>query len=125
MSSLTFANFRTNFLDEKEHKIPLIHGEIYDFIKRSYKGGSTESYIPFGKDIKGYDVNSLYPTTMKTFDMPVGEPTYFEGDILKSDPSAFGFFEVKVKAPLNLNIPVLQTRLTMNNSTKTITPVGT
>jgi DNA polymerase type B, organellar and viral len=125
MSSLTFGNFRTNFLDDKEHKIPLIHGEIYDFIKRSYKGGATEAYIPFGKDIKGYDVNSLYPTAMKTFDMPTGEPVYFEGDILKTDSSAFGFFEAKVNAPTDLNIPVLQTRLKTNNSIKTITPVGT
>jgi hypothetical protein len=81
-------------------------------------------YLPFGENVEGYDVNSLYPYSMKTFDMPTGEPIYFEGDMLKLDPTAFGFFEVKIKAPIDLNIPILQTRIKINNSTKTITPVG-
>lgn len=37
LSYLAFAIFRTTLL--KDSKIPLIHGEMYDFIKESYTGG--------------------------------------------------------------------------------------
>jgi hypothetical protein len=60
---------------------------------------------------------------MKTLYMPVGNPTYFEGDIFKLEDynyfkegeKAYGFFEVEVNAPLNLNIPLLQTRFKIKN----------
>jgi hypothetical protein len=120
ISSLAFAIYRSNFL-KNEYNIPLIHGEIYDFIKQSYFGGRVDVFKPYGENIEGYDVNSLYPSQMKYFDMPVGAPAYFEGDITKLEPNAFGFFEVIATSPDNLNIPILQTKI--NN--KIISPIGT
>ena len=38
-------------------------------------------YIPQGKDINVYDVNSLYPYVMKSNLYPVGPINQFEGDI--------------------------------------------
>jgi hypothetical protein len=37
----------------------------------------------------------------------------------------FGFFEVEVTAPNNMNIPLLQTRIKTKGGTRTIAPLGT
>ena len=63
-------------------KIPLIIGDMYEFFKKGYTGGSVDVYQATGENIYRYDVNSLYPFVMKNFSMPVGNPVYFEGDIL-------------------------------------------
>jgi hypothetical protein len=81
ISSLAFRIFRTNFLDQNNN-IAVLSGHVYDFIYQGYYGGAVDAYIPFGENIKGYDVNSLYPTSMKNNTMPVGNPYYFEGNIL-------------------------------------------
>src|ERR1700712_2992133 len=136
LSSLAFAIYRTKFLNN-ETKIPLIHGEMYDFIKKSYTGGSVDVYKPTAlfnfdpKKIYRYDVNSLYPYVMKEYPMPVGNPIYFEGDILKvyetdnSSDKPFGIFEVEVEAPSDIKVPLLQTRVKVKNgTTRTIAPTG-
>lgn len=125
LSSLSFAIYRSNFLENS--KIPLINGEIYDFIKNSYSGGSVDVYKPFSKEnkeIKRYDANSLYPYAMKIYNMPVGYPTFFEGDVGKIDPNAFGIFEVEVEAPNDIKIPILQVRVKTKNGYRTIAPIG-
>jgi hypothetical protein len=131
LSSLAFAIYRTNFL--KDAKIPLIHGEIYNFIKRSYTGGSVDVYTPFNESdekVFRYDVNSLYPYAMKSFPMPTGNPVYFEGDILKTSDytnKPYGIFEVDIIAPpagTNIKYPLLQTRIKTPNGFRTIAPTG-
>jgi len=52
-------------------------------------------YIPRPQEcnkIYACDVNSLYPYVMSNFKLPVGSPTYFEGDIRKFKDKPFGFF---------------------------------
>ena len=80
ISSLAFRIYRVNFL-EQNNNIAILHGSIYDFIYQGYYGGAVDSYIPWGENIKGYDVNSLYPSSMFNNPMPVGNPYYFEGNI--------------------------------------------
>ena len=79
---------------------------------------------PEGVKIYAYDVNSLYPFIMNEYDMPVGKPTLFYGDIRKIDPNAFGFFYCKIKTPDYLDHPILQTHVKINNSNRTIAPLG-
>nr|YP_009690259.1 DNA polymerase family B [Porodaedalea pini]QEG57039.1 DNA polymerase family B [Porodaedalea pini] len=74
--------------------------------------------------VYSYDVNSLYPFSMKEFPMPIGMPKYFEGDITKIKPDAFGIFEVEVQAPKDLYYPVIQTKVQTPNGNRTIAPVG-
>ena len=81
ISSLAFAIFRSNFLDGKLVKIPIILGEMYKELKLSYYGGAVDVYKPYGENLYEYDVNSLYPYVMKEFEMPVGQPIYFEGNL--------------------------------------------
>ena len=47
---------------KKSDNIPLIKQKsIYNDIKKSYYGGVTEVYKPYGEKLYLYDVNSLYP----------------------------------------------------------------
>lgn len=79
-----------------------ISGKILKEIRKSFTGGSVDVYILTNVEeekIYCYDVNSLYPSVMSSFDMPIGIPTYFEGDIRKVDPDAFGFFSLRWLRP--------------------------
>jgi len=80
VSSLAFRIFRVKF-SEQNKNIAVLSGLIYYFIYQSYYGGAVDAYYPYGKDVKCYDVNSLYPTSMKINSMPTGNPYYFEGNL--------------------------------------------
>lgn len=123
LSALALGIYRCKFLGE--HQIPIITGQMYHDIKKSYTGGSVDVYKPYGENIYHYDVNSLYPYAMKSYPMPVGLPKFFEGDITKFEDKPYGIFEAEVIAPKDLKIPFLQTRLKSSTGTKTITPLGT
>ena len=121
--ALTFKIFRSGYLGDAQ--IPLIQGNIYNEIKPSYTGGSTELYKPYGENVHVYDVNGLYPSVMAKNKMPVGTPKYFVGDILRVDPNAFGFFNVEITAPEGLEYPILQTRVQTPGGIRTVSPLGT
>lgn len=126
LSSIAFAIFRTHFL--KKDEIPQLSGHIDKHIRQGYTGGAVDVYIPQnekGTKIWVYDVNSLYPYVMNQFDMPIGKPIYFEGDIRAIEKDAFGFFYCKIVTPNNLKHPILQTHVKINNNmTRTIAPLG-
>lgn len=78
LPSLAFAIYRTHFL--KDHKIPLIDGDLFTQLKKGYTGGAVDVYKAFSENntkIYRYDVNSLYPYVMREYAMPVGKPIYF------------------------------------------------
>jgi hypothetical protein len=123
ISSLAFAIFRTNFLTKDT--IPQISGQVAKDIRQSFTGGACDMYIPEAdKKLFAYDVNSLYPFIMKNYDMPIGNPTLFEGNIRLINPDAFGFFFCNITAPDNLNEPIIQTHVRTNNGIRTIAPLG-
>jgi hypothetical protein len=130
-------------MTDLKNKLPITTGKIYKDIKKSYTGGAVDVYLPYGENLYLYDINSLYPSAMKRFPMPVGQPSYFEGDILKynilnvdsSDKTEnqtenksnkpFGFFEVEVTTPEDILNPILQTKLNLDGRGKrTIAPIG-
>lgn len=126
LPSLAFRIFRSNFM--KENLIPQLSGKIARDIRQGYTGGAVDVYIPTlpkGVTLRGYDVNSLYPTQMFNKPMPIGNPTYFEGNIFKKDPDAFGFFYCEIIAPDNLKHPIIQTHVKINSTIRTIAPIGT
>ena len=63
---------------------------MYKNLKKAYTGGSVDVYKPYGEQVFRYDVNSLYPSVMKDNPMPVGYPTYFEGDFSLKNKQPFG-----------------------------------
>lgn len=127
LSSLASIIYRSNFMDDK-YNIRKIYGNMYKFIQKGYTGGAVDVYIhnpPIDQKIYRYDINSLYPFVMKNFDMPVGNPRYFEGDIYLMDKNPFGFFEVELETTKYLKHPILLMR---SQDTKfnhrTIAPLG-
>lgn len=122
LPSLAFSIFRTKFMEKSN--IPIITGEMYNDIFQSYTGGAVDLYAPYAENVYVYDVNSLFPSAMKHYPMPVGNPVYFEGDITLSKYNNFGYYYVKVTAPLDLDVPVLQLRVKTKSGTKTMAPVG-
>src|ERR1700674_1948922 len=103
----------------------MLSGKIAKNIRKGYTGGATDMYIPKllnYKKLYAYDINSLYPYVMKQHMYPIGNPTYFEGNILKIDPNAFGFFYCKIIAPDNLLHPILQLHHKIKNYLRTLSP---
>ena len=56
--------------------------------------------------------------------MPVGTPSWFEGNILEHKPDAFGFFRCEIETPNKLNIPILQTHVNTKGGVRTVAPLG-
>jgi len=56
--------------------------------------------------------------------MPIGNPTYFQRDIRKFNPNAFGFFYCKIFAPSGLLHPILQLHHNSKDGIRTIAPLG-
>jgi len=61
-------------------------------------------------------------------DMPVGNPSFFEGDLIylhQDVKDLVGFYEVEVTSPKDLKYPILQTRIKTKHGTRTVAPLGT
>lgn len=108
-------------------KIPLIDGIIFSELRKGYTGGMVDVYKPTNEPntkVYSYDVNSLYPFTMHDYPMPTGKPIYFEGYVFKIKLNAFDIFDADITTPNNLKYSILQTIVKINNTNKTITPLG-
>ena len=81
-------------------------------------------YIPYGKDIRCYDVNSLYPSIMKNKAFPVGNIFKFEGDITILGSDIYFIADSMVKTIRNLTHPYLQIHYKTSNGLRTISPNG-
>lgn len=126
LPSLTFAIFRSKYLTK--NSIHMLSGDIANDIRQGYTGGACDMYIPRPIDnrkIFGYDVNALYPTVMSKNKLPIGNPTYFSGDITKIDKNAFGFFYCNITSPDNLLHPIIQTHVKTSEGMRTVAPLGT
>lgn len=56
--------------------------------------------------------------------MPVGLPTYFEGDIRRIELDSYGFFYCKITSPDYLEHPILQRRIKTSDGLRTIAGLG-
>lgn len=103
ISGLTMDVFLRNYY-RKSDNIPLIKQKsIYNDIKKSYYGGITEVYKPYGKKLYLYDVNSLYPFAALNA-MPGINCIYRDNinmNFSELKDNIFGFFHCKVNAPKN------------------------
>jgi hypothetical protein len=138
LPALAMRIYKTHFMPE--NTIYQILGNVEKDIRESYTGGAVDVYIPHNrigdfftaKAVKSffiklyyYDVNSLYPYVMAFFDMPIGKPISFTGDIRKYEPNAYGFFYCKITSPEYLEHPILQRRIKTAEGLRTIAGLGT
>jgi hypothetical protein len=99
-SSIAFKIFRTNYLGE--NKLPIIKGNCHKDMRNAYYGGVVEVFKNEGRDLKLYDITSLYPFAMLN-DMPTGNMLF------STDPNLnnyFGIVYVTVDTT-NLNLAYL------------------
>lgn len=132
--ALSMKLFKTHFMPE--NTIFQLSGLVEENIRESYTGGAVDVYIPHNKigtysisntfrTLYAYDVNSLYPYVMANKDLPIGKPIAFEGNILKYEPNAYGFFYCKITSPNYLEHPILQRRIKTSSGIRTIAGLGT
>jgi len=114
-STLSFKIFRQKFLDID---IPILTNKLDDIIRLSYIGGSTDYFYNYGENLKHYDVNSLYPKAMCN-PMPLEFLGESIGNSVKLE-NIFGFAEVKVTTPENMDIPILPFKV----DNETLHPLG-
>lgn len=116
-ATLALKIFRTKFLDEDIYILPQ-HIDL--FIRQGYYGGGTDVYKAWGLAVHYYDVNSLYPNAMLN-PMPhdLVKP-YLLNLTNRTLDSFFGFAEVEVLCPIDMERPVLPYHL----NGKTVYPVG-
>ena len=93
-STLSLKIFKKKFLDVK---IPILKDKTDVDIRSSYFGGCTDYYKAYGKNLKYYDINSLYPYAMLNA-MPLNliKEHFSLDENLFSIDSFFGFIYVEV-----------------------------
>ena len=124
LPSVAFAIYRRHFI--KGHEVGKISGQVYNDIKLGYYGGFVDVYQVKSALTHSYDVNSLYPYSMKNYPVPVGNPTFFEGNPKMLWPSFFGFAYVEVTCPTTITKPILPHKyINTDGSMSTIYPTGT
>jgi hypothetical protein len=135
LPALAMKIYKTHFMPD--NTIYQLLGRVESFIRESYTGGAVDVYKPHNtitgifsraaRHIKlyYYDVNSLYPTVMAKFLMPIGKPIAFEGNIRNVISNAYGFFFCKITSPVNLEHPILQRRIKTTEGIRTIAGLGT
>jgi hypothetical protein len=132
LPALAMRIYKTHYMSE--NSIFQLSGLVEQAIRQSYIGGHVDVYIPhniiggfFSKTFRKlyyYDVNSLYPAVMGNFPMPVGLPTYFEGNIRAIDSNAFGVFYCKITSPEFINHPLLLRRIKTSNGIRIYSWIG-
>lgn len=112
LPQFAFQTFRTEKYYPEEWNLYKLDKYKYNFIASGYYGGKVDVFRTYAKsDTQGihyYDVNSLYPYAMLNT-MPEGVGIWFNGKDIDLN-NFFGFLEVTVKVPENLQIPILPLR---------------
>ena len=109
ISSIAFKIFRTNYLGDS--KLPIIKGNAHKEMRNAFYGGVVEVFKNEGRNLKLYDITSLYPFAMLN-DMPTGD------SLFSTDPNInnyFGIVFVEVDTtgldPKYLDYPLLPHRI--------------
>jgi len=108
-------------------RFPILSPEIDTEIRKAYRGGYTYASPRFTRKINGpgsvYDVNSLYPSVMRTALLPYGEPVYSDGHPSGMYPLYIA--SITITASLKKNhIPCIQIKKNLSfNPTEYLTEI--
>lgn len=92
---------------------PVLSDEMDNEIRRALRGGFTYADPRFSKCVTRsgivLDVNSLYPSIMRTRELPYGIPEFVEGEVLASETRSLCIFSITFTAKLKKDhIPCIQ-----------------
>lgn len=109
-------------------RFPILSAEIDTEIRKAYRGGYTYASPRFTHKINGcgsvYDVNSLYPSVMRTALLPYGEPLYREGAPSGKYPLYIASITITVKLK-EKHIPCIQIKKNLSfNPTEYLTEIN-
>ena len=108
IASLSLYLYRRNFLDRNLFSP---RKKVDDFIAQSYAGGRVEVFRPGKHDqVFVYDVNSMYPFVMKTFEYPIGTPV----KVYNYKPNYIGIYHIRFNQT-NYDIPAIFWRKSKEN----------
>lgn len=103
-SSLAMSTFRLKYL--KDTILYKLTPEKEDFVRQGYYGGRTEIFKMVAKNVREYDVNSMYVSAMLN-PLPMGSKGSWVTDFDFTDKNTVGFLECEVNCPDHLHIPIL------------------
>jgi len=109
LASTSLKTFKKSCL---KHSLKMTTQKVNDEMKLGYYGGRTEifkMYLPDGK-YYCYDVNSLYPYVMRNNEFPITTPILIKNPSKTMVLESYGITKCRVKAPDNLDIPLLPYR---------------
>ena len=98
-SSLAMKIFKTDYLEKEILILPPFYGEI---LRQAYKGGMINIIKPKGKNLRYYDINSLYPYAMKNFMLEKMLKKIHDPKINLKD--FFGFVYAQVVIPKSVKV---------------------
>ena len=113
IASVAMAIYKKEFKEDfnklrydKKGKMVKYSKELRDYMREAYRGGRVEVYKRYGRKIYVYDVNSLYPYVMKTYEYPCGRYNIYKGldaqsrfIVLKERRNRLGIVEATVDIP--------------------------
>ncbi|PHU17665.1 hypothetical protein BC332_13360 [Capsicum chinense] len=114
LSALALDIFRGLYYDRNQWTIYIPGRNEDTFILCGYYGGHSDTYIPIGKELYFYNVNSLHPYVMKHYPMPGGKLVWKDNCEDMDLDNLFGFIEAYVLAPPDMKIPFLPYRTQKN-----------
>lgn len=108
-------------------RFPVLSPEIDSEVRKAYRGGFTYASPRFAKKLNGpgsvYDVNSLYPSVMRTALLPYGDPVYSEGGPITDRPLYIASITITAKLKKN-HIPCIQIKKNLSfNPTTYLTEI--
>ena len=106
IASWVMNTYLTKFYDFEKTPIAVLKKDEYDFIKKSFHGGRTETIRTYrkwtdeelkdGKCGRYVDITSLYPAVQFYDEMPCGEPKWVENIDYEYIKNNYGFYEIDI-----------------------------
>jgi len=107
IASWVMNTYLTKYYDFEKTPIAVLKKNEYDFIKKSFHGGRTETIRTYrkwtdkelneGKCGRYVDITSLYPSVQFYDEMPYGEPKWVENIDYEYIKNNYGFYEIDIE----------------------------
>lgn len=77
--------YKTNFCKSFKDIFPVLDPRTDKFLREAFNGGICMKLKDSAEEGRTYDFNSMYPSMMKAYCLPFGEPEYYKGEYEKDE----------------------------------------